>query len=248
VSADARAELAKSIAFAMAHGQTIFLVCECEIRYQGRARSHLGRGERMIILKEDGTLIVHQKRGREPVNWMPPRTKTELVETNGTLRLVCRKQRERERMEIDIFSVKSFQSFHLEDFSRLDVYGTERDYVRELIKNPSIIEKGFKLSKNERVTVAGSIDISGVDSEGKPVVVEVKRSKATPHDVVQLKRYVDSVKKKTNQPVRGILVCPSSSSKARRLILEYGLEIKKVDPLRLERGRGRADLTRFISN
>ncbi len=202
----------------------------------------------MIILKEDGTLIVHQKRGREPVNWMPPRTKTELVETNGTLRLVCRKQRERERMEIDIFSVKSFQSFHLEDFSRLDVYGTERDYVRELIKNPSIIEKGFKLSKNERVTVAGSIDISGVDSEGKPVVVEVKRSKATPHDVVQLKRYVDSVKKKTNQPVRGILVCPSSSSKARRLILEYGLEIKKVDPLRLERGRGRADLTRFISN
>lgn len=236
------------MARAMASGHTVFLVCDCEIEYEGRARSRLGRGERMLILKEDGTLIVHQKRGRDPVNWMPPRSKTELVERNGTLRLISSKQRERERMEITIHSVKSLECFGLEDFSRLDVYGTEKDFVKELIKDPSLIEKGFRLTKNERLTVAGSIDISGVDSEGRPVVVEVKRSRANPHDVIQLKRYVDCLGKKTNQPVRGILVCPSSSSKARRLLAEYGLETRRIDPLKLEGARGRADLTRFVSD
>jgi len=231
----------------MASGSTVFLVCDCEIKYEGRARSRLARGERMIILKEDGTLIVHQKLGREPVNWMPPRSRTELATKEGTLRLLSSKQRERERMEITIHSVKGLQCFRLEDFSRLDVYGTEKDFVRELIKDPSLIEKGFRLAKNERLTVAGSIDITGVDSEGRPVVVEVKRSRATPHDVVQLKRYVDSLTKKTSQPVRGILVCPSSSSKARRLLIQYGLEAKRIDPLKLERRQGRADLTRFVT-
>jgi len=241
-------EFRESMARAMASGNTIFLVCDCEIEYEGRARSRLGRGERMIILKEDGTLIVHQKRGRDPANWMPPRTKTELMMKDGTLRLMSCKQRERERMEITVHAVKSLQCFRLEDFSRLDVYGTEKDFVRELIKDPSLIEKGFRLAKNERLTVAGSIDISGVDSEGRPVVVEVKRSRATPHDVVQLKRYVDSLGKKTNQPVRGILVCPSSSSKARRLLVQYGLETRRIDPLKLAGRQGRADLTRFVSD
>lgn len=228
-------------------GKTIFLVCSCEIEYHGRAKSSLGRGERMIILKEDGTLIVHQKTGRNPVNWMPPKSKIEIKVKDGLLQLISTKYRERERMDITIFSARSLESFHLEDFKRIDLYGTEKDFVKELIEDPSIIEKGFRLTKNERVTIAGSIDISGVDSNGNPVVVEVKRSRATPHDAVQLKRYVDSLRKKTDKQVRGILVCPSSSSKARRLLVEYGLEIKRVNPLKLGKKRTQGDLSKFIS-
>ncbi len=232
----------------MRAGKTIFLVCECKIDYKGRAKSRLGKGERILILKRDGTVIVHQKMGRNPVNWMPPRSKTRLKMVDGALKMVSTKHRRRERMEITVHSVKILESFDLEDYERIDLHGTEKDFVRDLISDPSLIEKGFKLSKNERVTLAGRIDISGVDSEGNPVAVEVKRSKATPHDVEQLKRYVETLKKKTEGKVRGVLVAPSSSSKARRLLVRYNLELKRIDPLKLRRKTPQSDLSRFIDD
>ena len=96
----------------MNSGKMIFLVCSCEIEYHGRAKSSLGRGERMIILKEDGTLIVHQKTGRNAVNWMPPKSKIEIKVKDGLLQLVSTKYRERERMEITIFFVMLRHDLH----------------------------------------------------------------------------------------------------------------------------------------
>jgi len=239
--------VAQEISISLSSRKALFLACNCSIDYRGRARSSLGRGDRIIILKEDGTLIVHQRTGRNPVNWMPPKSRTDVRLEDGLLRLVSTKSKERERMEITIFSVKGMESFRLEDFERIEVYGTEKDFVKELLEDPSLIEKGFRLTKNERITIAGSIDISGVDSEGNPVVVEVKRSRATPQDVIQLKRYVDSLRRKTEKRVRGILVCPSSSSRARRLLTEYGLETKRINPMRLERSRRQGDLSKYLS-
>ncbi len=233
---------------AMTSGSAALFACDCEIDYQGRARSHLGPGERIVIVKEDGTIIVHRKSGRNPVNWMPPRSKTEVVQGEGTISLLVTKQKEQERMEIIIRSVKGLQTFHLRDHERPDLYGTEKDFVRKLLENPDLIEKGFRLTKNERLTIAGSIDITGLDTEGRPVVVEVKRSRATPQDVIQLKRYVESMSKRADRPVRGILVCPSSSSKARRLLAEYGLEMRRVNPFRLERKPTQSNLSRYVPN
>jgi hypothetical protein len=48
------------------------LVGECEVEYDGRAASHLPLGERLVILKPDGTLLVHRDEQRKPVNWQPP--------------------------------------------------------------------------------------------------------------------------------------------------------------------------------
>ena len=239
-------EAAETLLEAMSAGRTIFLVCCCEIDYSGRARSYLGPGERMIILKEDGTVIIHQKAGRNPVNWMPPKTRSQFRVESGKLVLACTKQRERESMRVVVSEVKGIETFHLEDYERIELKGTEKDFVRELISDPSLIEKGFRLTKNERVTVAGSIDISGVDSEGNPVVVEVKRSRAGPQEVIQLQRYVENLRRKTDEKVRGILVSPSTSSKARRLLVEYGLEHRRIHPLRLKRRRRQSDLSGFV--
>ncbi len=233
---------------AIGSGRTIFMVCTCEIDYQGRAKSSLARGDRMIVIKADGTVIVHQKSGRNPVNWMPPKTKTELSLEEGILSLSSTKHREKETMSVRILAVRRVETFHMEDHSKIELYGTEKDFVRELIDDPSLIEKGFRLTRNERVTIAGSIDISGVDVLGRPVAVEVKRSRATPQDAIQLHRYVENLRKKTQGEVRGILVAPSSSSKARRLLVEYGLELRRVHPLKLKRKRAQSDLTRFVSD
>ena len=239
-------DVMEEINAAISTGRAVFLVCTCSVDYDGRARSQLGSGERMVIIKEDGTVIIHQRTGRNPVNWMPPKTRTELSLGDDGLKMTCSKHREGESMVVLITSAVNMETFRLEDYERLELYGTEKDFVRELIDDPSLIEKGFRMTKNERITIAGSIDISGVDAEGNPVVVEVKRSRANPQDVIQLKRYVDVLRKKTDERVRGILVAPSSSSKARRLLVEYGLELKRVHPLKLERKRSQSDLSRFV--
>jgi RecB family endonuclease NucS len=53
-------------------GAMVTLVGKCEVEYDGRASSYLGPGERLIILKPDGTLLVHRDEQRTPVNWQPP--------------------------------------------------------------------------------------------------------------------------------------------------------------------------------
>ena len=50
----------------------VTLVGECEVDYDGRATSHLPLGERLVILKSDGTLLVHRTEQHEPVNWQSP--------------------------------------------------------------------------------------------------------------------------------------------------------------------------------
>jgi len=55
----------------------LIIAGDCMIDYKGRARSLLDWGERVIIIKRDGTLIVHQPEMREPINWQPTGSKTE---------------------------------------------------------------------------------------------------------------------------------------------------------------------------
>src|SRR5690349_3757788 len=57
---------------AQRRGHLVTAVGECEVAYQGRATSTLSRGERLILLKPDGTLLVHTPEKAKPVNWQPP--------------------------------------------------------------------------------------------------------------------------------------------------------------------------------
>jgi RecB family endonuclease NucS len=60
------------------HGtkNTVLIVVGCcSVEYSGRARSTLGWGARIVIVKPDGSVLVHQRAGREPVNWQPPDTR-----------------------------------------------------------------------------------------------------------------------------------------------------------------------------
>ena len=54
---------------AIAMGGMVTIVGECEVEYDGRASSYLPPGDRLVILKPDGTLLVHTDSQHEPVNW-----------------------------------------------------------------------------------------------------------------------------------------------------------------------------------
>ena len=65
------AEAAMLIEKAFAQRRTLVVAGKCHVHYVGRATSRLELGERLLIIKSDGSLLVHRPIGYEPVNWQP---------------------------------------------------------------------------------------------------------------------------------------------------------------------------------
>ncbi|ACL10433.1 indolepyruvate ferredoxin oxidoreductase, alpha subunit [Desulfurococcus amylolyticus 1221n] len=56
---------------AIVEGRVVIIIGECSIEYEGRSASRLGNGERILIIKQDGSVLVHRPQGYSPVNWQP---------------------------------------------------------------------------------------------------------------------------------------------------------------------------------
>jgi RecB family endonuclease NucS len=125
-----------------------------------------------------------------------------------------------------------------------------RDY---LAQNPDEIEPGLHVIRTERQIGEGYADIVARDREGRYVVIEVKRVTAGKEAVQQLHRYVEKLRAENPEaPVRGILVAPSISRDARKLLEKLGLEYRQINIAKiyqkaLEKGKlHRVDKTRSL--
>ena len=56
----------------ISHKKIVIIAGRCTVEYEGRASSSLGSGERLVILKPDGSALVHRPKDYSPVNWQPP--------------------------------------------------------------------------------------------------------------------------------------------------------------------------------
>lgn len=204
---------------------------ECMVDYQGRARSLLDWGERLIMVKQDGTVLVHQPIMREPVNWQPTGSMTEFDVQDSYLVLKSRHLKPAaEKMKVTFRKVKMVAVTSLVDRASLVIAGMETDFVNHLVKDPSIIEEGLRVKKREKPVKSGSIDLYCIDKNHVPVVIEVKRSLATMSAAQQLRMYVKDVKKDVKEAqVRGILCAPRVPDMVKELLSEYGLEWKEVE-------------------
>ena len=195
----------------------VTVIGRCTVEYEGRASSHLGLGDRLVILKPDGSLLVHQDTQRTPVNWQPPGCVhnaslevSEAEEDSGTetSRLHVRSVRRTPSEMIDIRFTEVFQLsvFELVDEHELELAGSEEDLRQQILTDPATLEDGFTPLATERATPAGAVDIYGEDKEGTPTVVELKRRRVGPDAVSQLKRYVDALERDlpAEQPVQGV--------------------------------------------
>mgnify|MGYP006300364963 CR=1 FL=1 len=205
------------------------VVGSCTVDYKGRAGSILPEGERIVMTKPDGTLLVHQKEKREPVNWNPPGCTASVSIGEDGLRLLSKRSNPEETLLVVFEDVKMAASFELIDDEELRLVGTEEDLVDSVMENPSLIEEGFKVKQREKPVRSGVIDIYGVDSEGRGVVVEFKRGKAALSAVGQLGRYVKELEEKIDKKIRGIIVSPAITSGAKSLLSRKGLEYVKLE-------------------
>ncbi len=206
----------------------MILYLYCEVYYRGRARSTLSGGDRLLISKPDGSLLIHERVKREPVNWQPPGCV--LYSTVKDDQLVIRSIRRNPREEILVISPHVYVFLAvLSGKGEFRLWGSEDEMVQKVIRNPALIEPGFKPLKREVRTPYGKIDLLGEDAEGNIVVLEFKRSTAQLSGVSQLKRYVDYMKQHSRR-VRGILVAPRITSSAMKLLKEYKLEYRRLEP------------------
>jgi endonuclease len=220
------------------------IVARCEVAYSGRLNAFLPESTRLLMLKDDGAVLVHADAGGyKPLNWMTPPT---VIETTDEL-VVVRKRagRSEDRLEIRLLEVLSDVTHDMGEAAALEKDGVERDLQLLLAADPGAIEPGLRLVKREWPTDVGPVDLMCRDSGDGWVAVEIKRI-GTIDAVEQLTRYLDCIRADPARAAcRGILAAQQLKPQAVALAEQRGIATAEVD-LAVLRGEREPELTLFV--
>jgi RecB family endonuclease NucS len=219
------------------------IVARCEVRYSGRLDAVLPESTRLLILKSDGSVLVHADAGGyKPLNWMTPPT---VVEESAEA-LVVRKRagKTEDRLEIRLLEVLSDVEHEMGEAAALEKDGVEAHLQELLADRPDVLEDGLRLVRREWPTDVGPVDLMCRDGEDDWVAVEIKRV-ATIEAVEQLTRYLGFIRSDPARATcRGILAAQSIKPQAATLAAARGISCMEVD-LAVLRGEREPELTLF---
>ena len=220
------------------------IVARCQVTYSGRLSAFLPESTRLLMLKADGSVLVHADAGGyKPLNWMTPPT---VIEDGGDV-LVVRKRagRSEDRLEIRLIEVLSDVEHEMGEAAALEKDGVERDLQLELAARPDALGETLRLVRREWPTDVGPVDLMCRDDEGEWVAVEIKRV-ATIEAVVQLGRYLERIRlDPAKVDCRGVLAAQSIKPQAATLAAARGIRCVEVDLAAL-RGEREPELTLFV--
>ena len=221
------------------------IVARCEVVYTGRLTAVLPEALRLLMLKQDGSVMVHADTGGfKPQNWMTPPT----VIDEEPERIVVRKRAgaSEDRLEIRIAEVISDVTHDMGEAAALEKEGVERELQELLADRPGWCGEGLRLVKREWPTDIGPVDLMCRDEEDCFVAVEIKRV-ATIEAVEQLTRYLERLRESPSfGGCRGILAAQVVKPQARTLAESRGISCVEVD-LALMKGEREPDLTLFAA-
>jgi len=219
------------------------IVARCEVRYTGRLSAVLPEALRLIMVKSDGSVMVHADHGGfKPSNWMTPPT---VIEEEPD-RIVVRKRAgaTEDRLDIRITEVLSDVEHDMGEAAALEKDGVEADLQEALAAAPAFCGEGFRLVRREWPTDIGPVDLMCRDDEDGWIAVEIKRI-GTIDAVEQLTRYLDRIRvDPAMADCRGVLAAQEIKPQARVLAESRGLGWVEVD-LAVLRGDREPDLALF---
>jgi RecB family endonuclease NucS len=215
---------------AISQHKTLLVIGRCWVKYLGRAKSRLDSGERILIIKEDGSLLVHRPVGYEPVNWQPPGCIFHTQAKDNVLAISAVRQKPYETIKVFFDKIQLVSTLSLVDSGEFSLYASEEDMQKAILLKPSLLEEGFKPISYEKKVEPGFVDVYGVDENNELVVVEIKRKTAGKEAAIQLAKYIEAIKTKADREVRGILVAPNLAKDVQRVLETLGLEFKHLDP------------------
>ena len=222
------------------HGLTVdwrlvrLVVARCQIDYAGRLTAHLPMATRVLMLKGDGSVLVHSDGGSyKPLNWMsPPCTFREGLSEDGTLEWTVTATKSDDTLRIAIEEVIHDSTHDLGVDPGLQKDGVEKHLQVLLAEHPESISPGLTLVRREYPTPIGPVDLMCRDESGVSVAVEIKR-RGEIDGVEQLTRYLELLNRDTlltsKGPVRGIFAAQEIKPQARVLAEDRGIACALVD-------------------
>ena len=221
------------------------IVSRCEVTYTGRLTAHLPESTRLLMIKADGSVLVHADAGGyRPLNWMTP--PTVLEEGEGVIVVRKRAGRSEDRLEIRLHEVLWESEHEMGEAAPLEKDGVERDLQEALAALPATLEPGLRLDRREWPTDIGPVDLMCRDEAGGWVAIEIKRI-ATIDAVEQLTRYLDCIRADPARAgCRGVLAAQQLKPQAVTLAESRGIRCVEVD-LAVLRGEREPELTLFAA-
>jgi RecB family endonuclease NucS len=207
------------------------IVARCEVRYSGRLDALLPEALRLLVVKADGSVLVHADAGGyKPLNWMTPPTVIE--ETPESIVVRKRAGASEDKLEIRIVETLSDVTHDMgspDDDAGLEKDGVEAHLQELLAERPEWCGDGFRLVRREWPTDIGPVDLMCRDADQQWVAVEIKRV-AGIDAVEQLTRYLARIREDPAfASCRGVLAAQVIKPQARVLAESRGLRCVEVD-------------------
>ena len=210
------------------------VVARCQVDYAGRLSAHLPMATRLIMVKNDGSVLVHSDGGSyKPLNWMsPPATLREGTTADGQVEWTVTSPKADDTLRILIEEVLSDTSYDLGVDPGLQKDGVEKHLQELLAEHPATLVDGLTLVRREFPTAIGPVDLMCRDGEGLSVAVEIKR-RGDIDGVEQLTRYLELLNRDplltTHGKVRGVFAAQAIKPQARVLAEDRGIACVVVD-------------------
>jgi RecB family endonuclease NucS len=221
------------------------IVARCEVRYSGRLDALLREAVRLIMIKADGSVLIHADAGGyKPLNWMTPPTVIE--ESPGRMTVRKRAGSSEDRLEIELHELLSDVGHELEPDPALTKDGVEVHLQELLAAQPHWCGEGLRLVRREWPTDIGPVDLMCRDPGDEWVAVEIKRV-AGIEAVEQLTRYLERIRADPAfGSCRGVLAAQQVKPQARTLAQARGIECVEVD-LAVLRGEREPEMKLFAA-
>lgn len=213
------------------------VVADCSARYSGRLTAHLPRATRLLLVKADGSVLLHSDGGSyKPLNWMSPPCSLAVGEPDAeaTERGVAevwtvQHRKSDDRLEIELHEIHHDSAHDLGVDPGLIKDGVEAHLQEMLAAQIDLLGAGHTLVRREYMTAIGPVDILAKDPEGGSVAIEIKR-RGDIDGVEQLTRYLELMNRDPLlAPVRGVFAAQEIKPQARVLATDRGIDCLVLD-------------------
>ncbi|HEY9496828.1 MAG TPA: endonuclease NucS [Intrasporangium sp.] len=213
------------------------VIARCSVDYDGRLTAHLPLATRLLVVKADGSVLVHSDGGSyKPLNWMsPPCTLVELepedAQSEDGVVVVWRVQhaKSEDRLTVHIHEVLHDSAHELGADPGLVKDGVEAHLQRLLAEHIHTLGHGWSLVRREYMTAIGPVDILAKDHAGASVAIEIKR-RGEIDGVEQLTRYLELMNRDPLlSPVTGVFAAQVIKPQARTLAEDRGIRCVVLD-------------------
>lgn len=213
------------------------VIARCSVDYQGRLLAHLPLATRLLLVKADGSVLIHSDGGSyKPLNWMsPPCAMTEVAPeshevADGVAAVwVVQHAKSEDRLRVLLHEVLHDSDHELGVDPGLVKDGVEAHLQRLLAEHIATLGPGYTLVRREYMTAIGPVDILCKDASGASVAVEIKR-RGDIDGVEQLTRYLELMNRDPHlSPVTGVFAAQEIKPQARTLATDRGIRCVTLD-------------------